>query len=1247
MLIVTLLAKLVCVRSQEITYKSDGCTLTYNKIDGYNVEVGRQSVSLSKEKIFIPNSISQNDTTFYVIGIADNAFSGNKKIKKVVFDEESDIQYIGEGAFAGCENLTEIELPSTITEIKPYTFAWCGLEYIEIHNFITKIGERAFTNCAQLAKIDMSENIEDIGNFAFAWCPQLKSFTIPEKTKRLGYEILQANRELDTLYYNAINCEDAGAYYDKRVERTIGAFEGNVGLSEIVFGNRVEYIPEYLLYNCRGIDTIDFPRSIERVGRFALHNTEWFYGAEEDLIYVNNIAYHYKGKEVHVDETVFRPNTNAIAACCFYEKDIETVELPSTVRYIGKSAFEKCKHIEKITFSVDIETIDDFAFYGCEEMESIVLGEGLIEIGKYSFANCTNLRKARLPRSVNKMGMATFYNCTNLERANLPQNTTIVPAGCFSNCESLETIEIHNDVTEIEEYAFAGCSILDSIRIPRGCKKVGTRAFSNCIEMESVNFMAESAKIESLAFYKCRNIRNINLDGVEEIGYRAFAECYELRGVAFGEKLTMIDNRAFENCRSLKSISLPQTLNRIGKSAFENCKSLISIKVCNASLTIGNRAFAKCELLSVVDLGNNIQKIGEYAFSYCSEIESMRIPNAIDCIEKGCFYRCENLESVEIPDGVRCIDDRAFAKCGNMTNVTIPNTVVEIGERAFEECERLNEVALSGQVEKIGEYAFFRCGELKKIEIPISVKKMGVGAFGECDNLTDIYFNAENCKAGKPVFSYTPERANLHIGNLVMLIDDRVFENMNIDRIVIPNSVTKIGRLAFANSTPLAQIDLQTNDAIEIDNSAFENTTWYNNQTDKIVYINDVAYKYIGDDSPSKITFKDGTTNIAANFMKDNKELEEVELPSSLLSIGCSAFENCTNLKTIHFPTKIRSICRSAFANCRSIESVRLSSSISNIDDYAFENCSSIGEIRIDNATCSIGVATFRNCSALQYAFVGDNITSIGDMAFSFCSNLKGINDEKSIVLPQNLKTINYATFYGCENLNGKITMPYNVSTIRDLAFGGCRGIHSVELSKKTDSISLSAFDKARNFTRYVKSQNDKFNVHNGVLYSNNMATLYHCPEGYRNSCVIHSETVEINEKAFDNCTNLRNIILNAERIEDYAFNGCTNLRHIAIGAKTYDIGRQIFNGCQSLAHIDVKKNNKHYKSVDGVLYSADMTTLIYCPKAKVGRLKIPKKVKYIADFAFYNCNQIEVILHKNILSIGKEAFTGCKIETR
>jgi hypothetical protein len=58
------------------------------------------------------------------------------------------------------------------------------------------------------------------------------------------------------------------------------------------------------------------------------------------------------------------------------------------------------------------------------------------------------------------------------------------------------------------------------------------------------------------------------------------------------------------------------------------------------------------------------------------------------------------------------------------------------------------------------------------------------------------------------------------------------------------------------------------------------------------------------------------------------------------------------------------------------------------------------------------------------------------------------------------------------------------------------------------------------------------------------------------------------------------------------------------------------------------------------------MKTLIYCPQGKKGIVKIPKSVKHIADYAFYNCNQIEkVIIHKNIKTIGKEAFTGCNIQ--
>lgn len=104
----------------------------------------------------------------------------------------------------------------------------------------------------------------------------------------------------------------------------------------------------------------------------------------------------------------------------------------------------------------------------------------------------------------------------------------------------------------------------------------------------------------------------------------------------------------------------------------------------------------------------------------------------------------------------------------------------------------------------------------------------------------------------------------------------------------------------------------------------------------------------------------------------------------------------------------------------------------------------------------------------------------------------------------------------------------------------------------------------------------------------------------------------------------------------------------MTIGNNTQHIGIRIFEGCQSLLNIDVKKGNIYYKSINGVLYSNDMKTLIYCPKAKKGIFKIPKSVLHISDYAFYDCNQLEkVILHKNIISIGKEAFTGCKFENK
>ena len=123
-LIITILTSFLFSWAQPIYYKSQGCTLLYQKIDENNVEITKQNTTLKEKTIYIPAEISYNDTTYYVTKIAENAFSGNIYVNEIIFDHNCNIQNIEDGAFAGCSSLTDIKLPATITVSKVLTPAW-------------------------------------------------------------------------------------------------------------------------------------------------------------------------------------------------------------------------------------------------------------------------------------------------------------------------------------------------------------------------------------------------------------------------------------------------------------------------------------------------------------------------------------------------------------------------------------------------------------------------------------------------------------------------------------------------------------------------------------------------------------------------------------------------------------------------------------------------------------------------------------------------------------------------------------------------------------------------------------------------------------------------------------------------------------------------------------------------------------------------------------------------------------------
>lgn len=75
----------------------------------------------------------------------------------------------------------------------------------------------------------------------------------------------------------------------------------------------------------------------------------------------------------------------------------------------------------------------------------------------------------------------------------------------------------------------------------------------------------------------------------------------------------------------------------------------------------------------------------------------------------------------------------------------------------------------------------------------------------------------------------------------------------------------------------------------------------------------------------------------------------------------------------------------------------------------------------------------------------------------------------------------------------------------------------------------------------------------------------------------------------------------------------------------------------------EIESRIPRYKTADGIIYSADMTTLIACPQMKTGKVVIPEGVKRIRKGAFSGSKISGVVLPDSLEKIEAEAFYGCK----
>ena len=141
------------------------------------------------------------------------------------------------------------------------------------------------------------------------------------------------------------------------------------------------------------------------------------------------------------------------------------------------------------------------------------------------------------------------------------------------------------------------------------------------------------------------------------------------------------------------------------------------------------------------------------------------------------------------------------------------------------------------------------------------------------------------------------------------------------------------------------------------------------------------------------------------------------------------------------------------------------------------------------------------------------------------------------------------------------------------------------------------------------------------------------------------SSVTSIGDSTFKGCYSLKKITIpsSVAIISDAAFQDCNSLEKITIPSSVTSIILSAFDRCPGLVSINVDQGNQTYLSELGVLYNKDKTKLLFCPRGKSGRFKVPSSVRSIGDSAFEECvNLDKITVPPTVTSIGVSAFEGC-----
>lgn len=328
----------------------------------------------------------------------------------------------------------------------------------------------------------------------------------------------------------------------------------------------------------------------------------------------------------------------------------------------------------------------------------------------------------------------------------------------------------------------------------------------------------------------------------------------------------------------------------------------------------------------------------------------------------------------------------------SIQTIVIGDQITQIGRNAFP-WTACSTIQFGKSVRSIGERAFLECRNLNgDLTLPDSVQTIGAGAFQGCEKLSgDLTIPDSVVEIGEGAFRDCKNlNGTLTLGKNLRTIGKEAFSGCAFTgSLTIPEGVTEIADSAFGAGIPLKKYGMFT----------------------------------------GTLTLPSTLKTIGASAFSYADFSGELLIPDGVTSIGANAFEECDGFGgTLSLPDSVKTVGEWAFYLCKGFTGLKLSAGLTKIEKLSFAHM--------------YGLKT--------EVVIPEGVTEIGESAFQ-CSHMP------SVRFPSTLKKIGKEAFYF--SLNCKIAFPDGLEVIEDEAFALCNVKSAVILPASIKSIGKKAFD--------------------------------------------------------------------------------------------------------------------------------------------------------------------------------------------